>query len=73
MYIFSLDRWQAGVHRWLHDELPVGAAAAEYEDQAGYSGSPLHLPPQVSSERHPWRDQAQIHDGGAEELDHRAA
>lgn len=69
----SLDWWQAGVHRRLHDELPVGAAATQYEDQAGYGGFSIHLPPQVSAESKPRRDPAQCHDGGPEELAHRAA
>lgn len=67
------DGRQAGVYGRLHAELPVGAAAAEHEDQAGDGGPALHLPPQMSASSQHRRDARQGHHGGAQDMAVRAA
>lgn len=63
------DRWSFGVHRWLHAQLPLGAAAAEYQDQAGDGWSHVHIPSQVSNRApHRW-DKSESNNGGGCSLD----
>lgn len=63
------DRRSFGVHRWLHAQLPLGTAAAEYEDKAGNGWSHVHIPSQVSNRAsHRW-DKSESNNGGGCSLD----
>lgn len=63
------DRWSFGVYRWLHAQLPLGAAAAEHEDKAGNGWSHVHIPSQVSNRAsHRW-DKSESNNGGGCSLD----